>query len=122
MTQRDDANARFYGSPVTVGDILAGKPMTPSAAKPLLQTLYAAEGRPEVLGTDQIPQGLAPGDSELTEEEKKELGHQPDEHSSDLSSQTKQPHGHRVPPPLAPPSYDATTASAIQTPPPPEKS
>ena len=40
---------------------------------PLLQTLYAAEGRPDVLGTQHIPQGHAPGDAEITEEEAKEI-------------------------------------------------
>lgn len=123
MLKRDDANTRFYGSEISVQDIFAGKPITPSAAKPLLQTLYTAEGRLEVMGTDQIPQGLAPGDTEFTEEEKKELGHQQGEtpsSSSNLGYQPRQPHGHRVPPPLAPPAYDTISASPVQ--PPPEKS
>ena len=43
------------------------------ACTALLQTLYAAEGRPEVMGTQHIPQGLTPGDTEITEEEAKEM-------------------------------------------------
>lgn len=129
--QREDANARFYGHPVTVPDILAGKYKAPSAAMPLLQTLYAAEGRPEVLGTDRIPEGLAPGDTELTEEEKKELeanGHGHEEHHASAipQSSSSKSIGHRVPPPPParhpppslepdhssdPPSYDTAFAA-----------
>jgi transcription initiation factor TFIID subunit TAF12 len=130
--QRDDANARFYGSNVTVSDILHGKSGTPRAALPLMQTLYAAEGRPEILGTEAIPEGGAPGDVELSPEEKKELESYQQEQQQQQQQQqggqgvvdaAQSPFGdqaavnssgktsHRVPPP-PPPSYDASTASS----------
>lgn len=34
-----------------------------------MQTLYAAEGRPDFLGTDAIPQGLTPGDIPVSEDD-----------------------------------------------------
>lgn len=34
-----------------------------------MQTLYAAEGRPDYLGTDAIPQGLTPGDIPVSEDD-----------------------------------------------------
>ncbi|PWN21780.1 DUF500-domain-containing protein, partial [Microstroma glucosiphilum] len=69
ILKRDDANARFYGQKVTVADIFQGKVRAPPAAKPLMQTLYAAEGRPDFLGTDAIPQGLTPGDIPVSEDD-----------------------------------------------------
>lgn len=71
LGQRDDANARLYGRQVSVGDIFAGSVGLPPAAQPLLQTLYAAEGRPQVMGTHAIPQGQTPGDLPVSEEELK---------------------------------------------------
>lgn len=73
VLKRDDANARFYGQQASVSDILAGKVKAPDAVKPLWQTLYAAEGRTDVMGTDHIPQGLAPGEIGISDEEAKEL-------------------------------------------------
>lgn len=45
----------------------------PPAVDPLWQTLYAAEGKPQVLGTDRIPQGKTPGEIGLSSEEASEL-------------------------------------------------
>ncbi|UZJ56837.1 hypothetical protein CBS101457_006157 [Exobasidium rhododendri] len=131
ILKRDDANARFYGRKVSVTDIFEGKVIVPSAATPLLQTLYAAEGRPEVMGTQHIPEGLAPGDVVITPEEAKEM----EARSNHDGSHTTQPasfsqqsladqsgthtaraSAHRVPPP-PPPAYEKSTASAY----PPEK-
>lgn len=135
--QRDDANARFYGSKVSVSDIFEGKVKAPPAAMPLLQTLYAAEGRPEVLGTQHIPQGLTPGDTEITPEEARVMeAHNHDEKADHTQTQDTQAtpisqqsvaaeHAvpptssssiHRVPPPPPPPTYESSTSSY-----PPEK-
>ena len=75
ILKRDDANARFYQSPgITVADILSGNlgAPAPPACIPLWQTLYAAEGRPQVMGVDRIPQGGTPGDLQLTQEDMKD--------------------------------------------------
>lgn len=41
--------------------------------RPLWQTLYAAEGRPDVMGTEKIPEGVAPGETSISTDEAKEL-------------------------------------------------
>lgn len=86
VLKRDDANARFYGvQQVSASDVLAGKVKAPDAVKPLWQTLYAAEGRADVMGIDGIPQGLAPGEIGISDEEAKELeamGKEQDENST----------------------------------------
>ncbi len=72
VLNRDDENGRFYSSPgISAGNILSGQLQGPAppAVMPLWQTIYAAEGRPEVMGTDRIPDGATPGDLEYTEEE-----------------------------------------------------
>jgi hypothetical protein len=113
-----------------VPDILAGKVKAPHGATPLLQTLYAAEGRPQVLGTDMIPEGVAPGDTELTEEEKKEFeahaasGQEPPYASANSPSSSTKMTSHRVPPPpppqapLLPPPASSLPPSASSLPPP----
>ncbi|KAN0066306.1 hypothetical protein ACQY0O_000400 [Thecaphora frezii] len=75
VLKRDDANARFYQSPgISVKDILSGnlRGPPPAACVPLWQTIYAAEGRPQVMGVDRIPQGDTPGDLVLTEQDMKD--------------------------------------------------
>lgn len=112
--QRDDANARLYGGPISVSDLFQGKVPAPAAAKPLLQTLYAAEGRPQILGTEQIPTGLTPGDTEITAEEAEALKDKTNEttrteqhdgdHGGDRHDERPNatvPRAHRVPPPFA---------------------
>ncbi|GAC99407.1 hypothetical protein PHSY_007008 [Pseudozyma hubeiensis SY62] len=72
VLKRDDENARFYKSPgIKVDSILAGQlpGPPPATVTPLWQTIYAAEGRPELMGTDRIPEGTTPGDLELTEQD-----------------------------------------------------
>lgn len=78
ILSRDDANGRFYGrnGPVTPAEVFSGSVSTPPAAKPLLQTLYAAEGRPQVLGVDAIPSGQTPGDRVLNEQEIQAIQHE----------------------------------------------
>jgi len=74
ILKRDDANARFYGGPFSVRDILQGRAMAnPAAVRPLLATLYAAEGRPQIMGMQYVPQGPAPGDTMITDQEKAAL-------------------------------------------------
>ncbi|SPO34746.1 related to YSC84 - protein involved in the organization of the actin cytoskeleton [Pseudozyma flocculosa] len=76
VLKRDDANTRFYGSPLPVKDILEGRLQAPAPAAclPLWQTIYAAEGRPQVMGVDRIPQGdmSTPGDLVMTEDDFKQ--------------------------------------------------
>ncbi|PWO00426.1 DUF500-domain-containing protein, partial [Tilletiopsis washingtonensis] len=77
ILKRDDANARFYGGSYSVRDILQGRAMANAAAvRPLLATLYAAEGRPQIMGTQYVPQGPAPGDTMITDQEKAALQQQ----------------------------------------------
>jgi hypothetical protein len=132
LAQRDDANARYYGRKVSVAEIFEGKAMAPSSALPLLQTLYAAEGRPEILGTHEIPEGQTPGDLSISPEEAKEMeaeaklqgGQSADAASLPQESTAIQPsmpspssgaaqNSHRVPPPL-PPAYESLPTASSQ--------
>lgn len=75
VLKRDDENGRFYNAPgITASEILSGqlRGPAPAAVMPLWQTIYAAEGRAEVMGTDRIPDGATPGDLEMTEEDMKD--------------------------------------------------
>ncbi|KAJ1030048.1 hypothetical protein NDA16_000961 [Ustilago loliicola] len=75
VLKRDDENGRFYKSPgIKVEQILSGQITVPAPAAvlPLWQTIYAAEGRPNVMGIDRTPEGATPGDLELTEEDMKD--------------------------------------------------
>lgn len=108
LLQRDDANARFYGRPVSVTDLFQSKIKAPAAVRPLLQTLYAAEGRPEVMGMEQIPQGFTPGDTEITRDEAEALRLESDDviESKGDEGEIEQNGGehtkmHRVPPPFS---------------------
>ncbi|CAO1631399.1 unnamed protein product [Parajaminaea phylloscopi] len=80
ILNRDDANGRFFGrpGPVTAAEIFSGALPHPPATRPLLQTLYAGEGNPQILGTDAIPSGQAPGDRPLSQEEVQALASQTD--------------------------------------------
>ncbi|SPO20339.1 related to YSC84 - protein involved in the organization of the actin cytoskeleton [Ustilago trichophora] len=112
ILKRDDENGRFYTSPgIKVDQILSGQLQAPApaAAMPLWQTIYAAEGRPDVMGVDRIPEGATPGDLELTEDDMKEA-----------SSYAEQEQQHQQ-------QYDAATApigsiSSRKVPPPPPSS
>lgn len=116
VLKRDDANARFYGQQASTSDIFKGRVIAPKSVRPLWQTLYAAEGRSEFMGTEQIPQGLAPGEIGISAEEAKELeamGKAEEQDSGQPSatatgaaaSSSNRPSGtkHFVPPPLAKP-------------------
>jgi lipid-binding SYLF domain-containing protein len=75
ILKRDDENGRFYNSPgITADNILSGQLRAPAprAVMPLWQTIYAAEGRSEIMGTDRIPEGTTPGDLELSEQDMKD--------------------------------------------------
>lgn len=116
VLKRDDANARLYGRQVPVADIFAGAVSPPPAAQPLLQTLYAAEGRPQVMGTHAIPQGQTPGDLPVSEDEIKTYQAQAPQqqqhsHPNEVSalqdaSSGSIAGGRYVAPDALPPSYD----------------
>lgn len=77
IVTRSDENARFYNYPeipiTTILDNKLHRHQIPKDCMPLWQALCAAEGRPEHLGTDLITEGPAPGDQELSEEDKQAL-------------------------------------------------
>lgn len=103
ILKRDDANARLYGQRAEVADIFAGKVTAPTSVHPLWATLYAAEGKKGVYGADQIPQGLAPGEIGISDEEAKELeaiGKEDEQNQVAGASTSAKTTTHRVPPPL----------------------
>lgn len=123
ILKRDDANARFYGRSISTADIFAGTVPPPPAARPLMQTLYAAEGRPQVMGTDAIPQGQAPGDRPLSDEERQALSQGPAPQTSSTNvgagSSSEGP-ASTAPPSELPPAYEEDDAFASMPPPPAE--
>ncbi|SNX84055.1 related to YSC84 - protein involved in the organization of the actin cytoskeleton [Melanopsichium pennsylvanicum] len=113
ILKRDDENGRFYKSPgIKVDQILSGQLQgpAPAAIMPLWQTIYAAEGRPDVMGTDRIPEGATPGDLELTEADMKEASNyaeqekqqQHQQHHSAVTAPVGSISSRKLPPP--PPS------------------
>ncbi|EST06588.1 Src homology-3 domain protein [Kalmanozyma brasiliensis GHG001] len=114
VLKRDDENARFYQTPgITVDNILSGQLQrpAPAAVLPLWQTIYAAEGRPQLMGTDRIPDGTTPGDLVLTEEDMKEANSYAEQEQQYLQQHSQGAgaavapvgslSGRRVPPPPA---------------------
>lgn len=109
--KRDDENGRFYKSPgIKVDNILSGQlpGPVPAAVTPLWQTIYAAEGRPELMGTDRIPEGTTPGDLELTEDDMKDASNYAEQekqqqqqppHSGATAAPVGSLSNRRVPPP-----------------------
>ena len=120
ILKRDDENGRFYKSPgIKVDQILTGQlpGPAPQAVLPLWQTIYAAEGRPDVMGVDRIPEGATPGDLEMTEEDMKDAS----KYAEEEKQQQQQQYGtgsapvgsissRKVPPP--PPGAADTGASS----------
>lgn len=79
---RSDENARYYnypGIPIeTILDNKLPKHQIPYTCKSVWQALYVAEGRPDYMGTDAIPEGPSPGNYEATDEEKAALAKEQD--------------------------------------------
>ena len=77
VLSRIDEDARFYHYPdikvETLLDNALPRHQIPAEVVPLWQALYRAEGRPDYMGTDQIPQGEAPSDHVLTDAEVDQL-------------------------------------------------
>lgn len=77
VLSRIDEDARFYHYPdikvETLLDNTLPRHQIPAEVMPLWQALYRAEGRPDYMGTDQIPQGEAPSDHVLTDAEVDQL-------------------------------------------------
>ncbi|KAK0710503.1 hypothetical protein B0T21DRAFT_78285 [Apiosordaria backusii] len=61
ILSRDTANAKFYGRPVTVQEILDGKVEPPAAAKTLFDVLSGASGWRGQSGTSPVTPNFAPG-------------------------------------------------------------
>ncbi|KAK0661701.1 hypothetical protein QBC41DRAFT_33152 [Cercophora samala] len=61
ILSRDTANAKFYGRPVTVQEILDGKVEPPAAAKTLFDVLSGASGWRGHSGTSPVAPNFAPG-------------------------------------------------------------
>lgn len=126
VLKRDDENGRFYKAPgIKVDNILSGQlpGPVPPAVMPLWQTIYAAEGRPEVMGIDRIPEGATPGDLELTEEDMKDASQYAEQEKQQQQYQQQfgisaGPVGslssRKVPPP---PGSGSGTASGLGAPP-----
>ncbi|CDU23282.1 related to YSC84-protein involved in the organization of the actin cytoskeleton [Sporisorium scitamineum] len=127
MLKRDDENGRFYKSPdIKVDSILSGQlpGPVPAAVTPLWQTIYAAEGRPELMRTDRIPEGTTPGDLELTEEDMKSASNyaeQEQHHQQQQPGASVAPVGslstRRVPPPPSSAGQAAASGSTATSPP-----
>ncbi|KDN46101.1 DUF500-domain-containing protein [Tilletiaria anomala UBC 951] len=76
ILKRDDENRRFYNADVSATQILSGDGRTfppPTGARPLLATLYSAEGKIEVMGTTDIPSGKTTDDLRDFDEDQKLL-------------------------------------------------
>ncbi|KAL4398963.1 regulation of ruffle assembly protein [Malassezia pachydermatis] len=117
LLTRSDENARFYNYPdIEIATILDNRlpwHQIPKACTPLWQALYAAEGRPDYMGTNEIPMEPSPGDHKWTEEELAQL-QQPDATKHDPAIQP--PPQRKVP--LDKPMPQPDTSSAIGGPPP----
>ncbi|KAK4641538.1 hypothetical protein QC761_500940 [Podospora bellae-mahoneyi] len=61
ILSRDTANAKFYGRPVTVQEILDGKVEPPAAAKILFEVLSGASGWRGHSGSSPVTPNFAPG-------------------------------------------------------------
>ncbi|PWN52107.1 DUF500-domain-containing protein [Violaceomyces palustris] len=124
ILKRDDENARFYGTPgVSVSDILNGNIVSPPAACiPLWQTIYAAEGRPQIMGTDRIPQGGTPGDLVMTEEDMKNASAAAEAENSQAGTAAgggqSETQNHAVPSPVASGGLGSVSGSIRRVPPP----
>lgn len=114
VLKREDENGRFYNAPgIKAENILSGQlpGPVPAAVMPLWQTIYAAEERPELMGTDRIPEGTTPGDLEMTEEDMKDASslaskeHQQQQQYGTAVAPVGSLSSRRVPPP---PSVQAT--------------
>lgn len=121
VLKRDDENHRFYKNPsLSVEQILSGQLQEPPpfAVLPLWQTIYAAEGRPELMGVDRIPEGTTPGDLELSKEE---MNAQQEKHQQEQQGTPSAPVGSissRQLPPAPGSSQDASGSQAYSDLPP----
>lgn len=77
IIERQDENARFYGTKCSAEQILAGRVHTPVDVEGLIQTIQAASDRDTK--TEQIPGGLAPSEATGGQLDDKVNVHQPTE-------------------------------------------